>query len=418
MKAFVKTFGCTFNQADSDEIKSFLRKKGVEIVGSENAADAVVFNTCGVKTATQEKILHEIRGVKGKKLVIAGCLAQVTPELILKANPDALITGIANGERILQVLLERKAKAENAVGFHPSPPVVDGFIARTCIARGCLNACAYCQTRVARGALESAPPGEVIQGVKQAVRQGAREIQLTAQDCGCYGFDLRPRATLARLVEELNGIPGEFRIRVGMLNPQHALKQLPELVNAFAMEKTYKFLHVPVQSGSDFVLRSMLRNYSNKDFKRVINAFRKKIPGITLATDVIVGYPTEQDEDFEKTLALLEEIRFDVVNISKFTPRPKTPAAKLTQLNNVLVKRRSEEVNFWARKAGLERNESWIGKTCSALFTEKGRGKNVLGRNEFYKPVIAENRGGIKLGGFARVRIVGAVQGGLLAEQA
>jgi len=420
MKVFVKTYGCTFNQADSDEIKNFLKKKGFKIAGSEGEADAVVLNTCSVKAATQEKILHEIRSARGKKLVVAGCLAQVTPELALKANPNALVTGIDNGERIARALLEPPLHCTpepKLKRFRPSAPVVDGVIARTRIARGCLNACAYCQTRIARGALESALPDEIIQGAARAVMQGAREVQLTAQDCGCYGFDLKPRATLASLVDALNCVPGDFRIRVGMLNPQHALKQLPELVSAFAMEKTYKFLHVPVQSGSDPVLRGMLRSYSAEDFKRIINAFRTRIPKITLATDVIAGYPTETDEDFRKTLELLEEIRFDIVNVSKFSPRPKTTAARLPQLNNAVVKRRSEEASALAKKISLEKNREWIGRTCNALFTEKIKAGSVSGRNDFYKPVILTGEG-VEIGEFARVRIVGAVQGGLLAESA
>ena len=439
MKVFVKTFGCTFNQADSDEIKNHLEKKGLKIVDSESDADAVVFNTCGVKTATQEKILYELKTTRGKKIIVAGCLAQVTPELIAKANPNAVITGIANGEKILQAILKntsttkkretgkpetekqaRKLTGENSekpTGFQPAQPVVDGVIARTRIARGCLNACTFCQTRIARGPLQSTQFTRVIQGVANAVKQGAKEIQLTAQDCGCYGFDLRPQTTLAELIAALNEIPGDFRIRVGMLNPQHALEQLVELVDAFTLEKTYKFLHVPLQSGSDAVLKDMLRSYSVRDFKRVVEEFRKKIPEITLATDVIVGYPTETEEDFEKTLKILEETSFDVVNVSKFSPRPKTLAARLPQLNNSTIKRRSELASSLTKRIGLEKNREWIGRTCNALFTEKGKNKNnesILGRNDYYKQVIVA--GGVKLGEFARVRVVGAVQGGLLAE--
>ncbi len=430
MKVFVKTFGCTFNQADSDEIKNYLEKKGVEIVGLENAveADAVVFNTCGVKAATQEKILHEIKNAeKNKKIVVAGCLAQATPELITRANPSAVVTGIADGKRILQALLKSVGKNKKTTVFKPAPPIVDRVIARTRIARGCLNACTYCQTRIARGPLQSVPQNEVIQGVARAVKQGAREIQLTAQDCGCYGFDLRPKTTLAELITALNEIPGNFRIRVGMLNPQHALKQLPELVDAFTLEKTYKFLHVPLQSGSDAVLDAMLRGYSVKEFKRVVDAFRKKIPEITLATDVIVGFPTETEQDFQKTLELLKETRFDVVNVSKFSPRPKTLAALLPQLNNSIVKHKSKLASELTKKISFQKNREWVGRTCNALFTEKGKRENAentktaenacsLGRNDCYKQVIVKKN--IELGEFTRVRVVGAVQGGLLAELA
>ncbi len=438
MKVFVKTFGCTFNQADSDEIKNYLEKKGVKIVGPENAveAEAIVFNTCGVKAATQEKILHEVKNAgKNKKIVVAGCLAQATPELIARANPSAVVTGIADGKRILQALLKNvknAGKIKKTTVFQPTPPTVDGVIARTRIARGCLNACTYCQTRIARGPLQSTLQNEVIQGVARAVKQGAREIQLTAQDCGCYGFDLRPKTTLAELITALNEIPGDFRIRVGMLNPQHALKQLPELANAFTLEKTYKFLHVPLQSGSDAVLDAMLRGYSAKEFKHVVDAFRKKIPEITLATDVIVGFPTETEEDFQKTLKLLKETRFDIVNVSKFSPRPKTLAARLPQLNNSTVKHRSKLASELTKKISLEKNREWVGRTCNALFTEKGKHKNTentvnenaetaetacsLGRNDYYKQVIVKKN--IELGEFTRVRVVGAVQGGLLAELA
>ncbi len=419
MKIHVKTYGCTFNQADSDAIIKRLAEglQGARFVQSDRTADVVIINSCSVKEATEQKILFEIKrlGLAKKPVVVCGCLAQATPDLVQNANSRAVVVGTFSYDSLsAAVAAALKGEQFARTGRGKELPLVvarDGAVARVQICRGCLGSCSYCSTKLARGGLASHPIKEIVRQVEKAVFGGAREVQLTAQDTGCYGFDLEPGRDLADLLGAVCAIEGDFRVRVGMMNPEHALKILSRLLKAFENQKVYKFLHLPVQSGSDDVLKQMRREYSAKDFLKVVRAFRKKFPGLTLATDVIVGFPTEAGKDFEETAALVRRIRPEVCNVSKYSSRPKTPAHKLRQLPNLQVKRRSEVLSALCRRISLESNEKMVGSERSVLFTGK-TAAGISGRAENYKPVsipaadAARHR--LKPGDFALVKITGA----------
>ncbi|MEW5955958.1 MAG: MiaB/RimO family radical SAM methylthiotransferase, partial [Candidatus Micrarchaeota archaeon] len=286
MRVFIETYGCAFNQADSDAIAQALRKAGHSIAKNEAAAQAVVLNTCGVKNATENRILHRLRQLaeNGRKTIATGCLAQATPERVLAVNPRASIVGTFSQDKLAEAVAEeRRVKLLDKTGFPEQHAAVEGVTARIQTARGCLGTCSFCQTKLARGGLQSIPPKTVLRLCEQAVANGARELLLTAQDTGCYGLDLQ--TNLAELVGEVTGIPGRFRVRVGMANPEHVLKTMPALLDAVESEKVYKFLHVPLQSGSDRVLKAMRRGHSAKDFRRAVSLFRKRFPDALIATD-------------------------------------------------------------------------------------------------------------------------------------
>ncbi|MFA6329152.1 MAG: tRNA (N(6)-L-threonylcarbamoyladenosine(37)-C(2))-methylthiotransferase [Candidatus Micrarchaeia archaeon] len=421
-KVFFLTYGCTFNAADTDALKAAVAKK-YGIAESEAEAGVVVMNTCSVKDSTQEKILFKAKKLdaQGKKLVVTGCLAQVSPELVEKAVPGASIVGVWSNAKMVDaigwVLEGKKVVQTKRTSILPFNVTVDGIFARVQISRGCLGSCTYCSTKIARGSLQSFPQEEIVAAVESAVRQGAKEIQLTSQDTACYGFDFggnrkggrkgvtkKPEHTLATLLESICNIPGRFRVRIGMGNPEHFWKIRKELAKAIcSTDKVYRFLHIPVQSGSDPVLAAMNRGYRASDYARLVEFFRKKIPDLTVETDVIVGFPTETGKDFEETVALVEKTRPQITNISKYSARPKTIAARMKQVGRKTVNERSTKMNVLCRSIALEENGKLAGKTYDVLVTERKAG-GFSARAPNYKTVLLA-RGAI--GSFITVRTTG-----------
>ena len=340
MKVYIKTYGCTFNQADSDRMALMLKEHKHEIVNSEEPAEVIVLNTCSVKDATQQKILHKVSHTQ-KPLVIAGCLVQATPAIVEKYNPSASLAGTFSQGSIVEAVETAfaggKIVSTKNNGIPSLASVADGIYARIQINSGCASACTFCSTKLARGGVKSYRPREIVEAVEKVVAQGAKEIQLTSQDTGAYGLDCG--VALPELLGRIREIEGDFRVRVGMCNPQHFLRMEKELIHVFAEnEKLYKFFHIAIQSGSDAVLKHMRRGYTAEQAMRCVEAIKKTFPTAMIETDVIVGYPTETRDDFQQTMDFLEKAEFDVVNISKYSARPKTPAAKLTQIENGEVK--------------------------------------------------------------------------------
>jgi len=343
MKIYIQTYGCTANQAESEIMAGLLQEAGHQIV-SENEADVIIINSCHVKHTTEQKILAKISKIR-KPLIVAGCMPEVYSEKILAANPNASLLGthqIAKVVGVAEDLLNGKTRivtgpsGKEKLGF---PRVrKDKNIARIQIADGCLGNCTFCATRLAKGKLFSYRPSSIIKEICSALKEGCKEIWLTAQDTGAYGKDIG--VNLPMLLSLLPS--GNYKLRVGMMNPNHVLPMLDELIQAYKDPKIIKFLHIPVQSGDNEILRAMRRNYTVEDFEHIINKFRKEFPQIKIWTDIIIGYPGETEEQFQRTLSLLKRVRPDKVNISRYTKRDKTPAAKLKQLDTKETKRRSK----------------------------------------------------------------------------
>jgi MiaB-like tRNA modifying enzyme len=264
------------------------------------------------------------------------------------------------------------------------------------ISSGCLSACTFCETRIAKGILKSYRPSSIIERIKEDVKNGFKEFWITSQDNGCYGFDIG--TNLAELLNAIVKIEGNFFVRVGMMNPVHLIRRkdlLENLIQVFKNEKIFKFIHLPIQSGSNKVLKDMNRGHTVEEFLEVVDAFRKEIPEITIETDIIVGYPTETEEDFEKTVDLLKVLKPDVVNISRFFPRPKTPAEKLKQLPMEIVNDRSRKIHELVREISLEKNKKYLQKIVGIFVDEVGKGKSYIGRTMNYRPVVIESENDI-----------------------
>lgn len=420
-RIYIETYGCTLNQADSDIIKALLSEAGY-VLAAEADSDLVILNTCTVKGATENKIMERIKSIvkNNKKIVVAGCLA-VNEKKLRKTVPLApllypsAIAGICDAVEAAMRSEPKIFKTQHQK--EKLPKTLTKPIIRIPINEGCTSSCYFCQTRFARPYLRSYTPKTIVKWINKSVQNGAREIQLTSMDSGAYGLDMKTNlVSLLHTIVEDNSTdkPGsEFLIRLGMINPNHAKRMLPELLEALKSDKFYKFLHIPAQTGSEKVCKEMNRQHTVKDFADIVKTVRRQLPEATIATDIIVGYPTETEDDFEQTKRLLLEIRPDITNVSKFSARPGTKAKELRQLDNKEIKRRSTELSALVKEISLERKKQFIGRTYRVLITEKQ--KDFTGRNINYAQVVVKDFRG-KFGDFVDVRITDANHGSLFGE--
>src|SRR3989344_3912013 len=329
MKVYIKTWGCQANIADSEQMAGILKEKGYDLVDSEDEAEYIIANTCAVKNKTQSKILDYIKKNKNKKIFVGGCLTKTID--IKKYVPE--VTAVFDTNSILKIpeILETgqdhfSSKKEHRILL----PIIrkDKETGIVAIGEGCLNSCTFCATKLAIG---------------NSIKNGCKTIFLSSQDNGCYGFDIK--TSLPELLNEIIALEGDYVIRIGMMNPWHLNKITNNLIESYKSEKIVKFLHIPVQSGSEKVLRDMKRIHTVENFKGAVKKFRNTFSDITIATDIIIGYPTETEEDFQQTYNLVKEIKPEVLNISMFSSRQKTKASKLKQLPSELIKERSKKLS-------------------------------------------------------------------------
>jgi threonylcarbamoyladenosine tRNA methylthiotransferase CDKAL1 len=418
MQVFVRSFGCSANTADSEVLAGCLSAAGFTVADSETNAQVVVYNSCAVKGPTENRIIDALKRVpKSKKVIVAGCLPLISfKRLMREARFDAVVgpalgkdivdvvKRVLNGETFTQLQEALTAKPQLDLPRIQTNPVISVVPVNF----GCLGSCAFCCVVHARGHLRSYSINEVVNRVKSDVASGSKEVWVTSQDTACYGREIG--TNLAALLKAVSAVEGDFRVRVGMMTPNIVTPFLSELVEAFGSDKVFKFVHLPVQSGDDKVLRRMRRFYSVKEFKETVAAFRKAFPEITLSTDVICGFPGETAEAFENTLKLIREVQPDIVNVSKFFARPKTAAWEMRSqaIEKGETKRRSTETAKLAKQVSLGRNLRWVGWTGEILVDEKGKVAGTwVGRNFAYKPVTAKSEETL-LGRTLQVKVVKA----------
>jgi threonylcarbamoyladenosine tRNA methylthiotransferase CDKAL1 len=401
-KIHLETFGCTANLGDTLKLQALFRNAGHTVVERAQDAEVVILNTCTVTKRTELNVLKRLRTlqVKGKAVVVAGCMAAAQPELL----KDVL------GEEVLLI-----TPAEIQETWHETRYFdLEGVVSVIPIALGCLGTCAYCIVKQARGELRSYRPAWIMEAVDSALARGAKEIRVTAQDCSAYGVDAAHGVTLPHLIEQLTALEGDFRIRVGMMNPATVLPILDQLLDAFESEKVFKFFHVPVQSGSDEVLRAMQRHYRVADFVAIVRNFRERFSNCTISTDFIVGYPTETEADFQSSVRLLEAVQPEKVNITKFSPRPGTEAAALNDLLERDKKRRSRIFTARYHELSCKRITAVKGTTVPVLITEQGKKGGVIGRDPAYRMVVLREE--LPLGSSCTVQITSATSSYLIGR--
>jgi MiaB-like tRNA modifying enzyme len=402
LKVYVKTYGCTLNQSDSERIKGVLNTdKDIEIVDSLDNCDIEIINSCTVKNTAEEKLYREIRNAesKGKRVVVAGCVPQAEKSLIGDKLKNYSIIGPNNIQDVKKVIKTKGVFLENK---HPIKKINiktvsnNKFVAIIPISEGCIGSCSYCKTKQARGELSSYAEKDIVAVAEKAIKSGAKELWLTAQDTSCYGKDIK--TNLAKLVKKIIKIKGDFKIRVGMGNPNSFLEIIDEYLPLFESEKMYKFFHIPVQAGSDKVLKDMNRYYKVSDFKKLIKIIRKKIKNVFIATDIIVGYPVEDEKDFQKSLNLIKWLKPEMLNISRMWLRQGTPAqVKHKHLPTKVVKERSQEMTKLFHELLDKNKKKWKNWQGKIIITEKGKNDFWIGKNEFYKQVIIKSDN-LKLG--------------------
>jgi len=417
VKVFVKTYGCAANQARGEKLAGTLANAGYELCELADA-DVIILNTCSLKTPTENTMFRFIRENATRKIIVAGCFPLSFPDDERLKNSS--LVGTYNFDKI-SAAIEKTLKGEKVrlldrvkTFLACEPKRKNKLIAKIEIGTGCLGNCAYCAGKLAHGALKSKPIEAILEEVRSAVASSCKEIWLFSQDNGCYGFDMG--TNIVELLQKIVVIEGEFFVRVGMMNPEWVLRSLPELIEVYRHPKVYKFLHVPVQSGDDGILKAMFRRYNVDEFRRVVEAFRKSIPNTTLATDVIVGLPGETAESFKNTLNLIEEIQPEVLNISRYWERENTAAARMTHMHHKHSKELSRKLDKFYNELAVKISKKWVGKTVSVLFTGLGSKKNQYrGRNIFYKPILVNSENNL-LGKTKSVRIAAASKDHLLGE--
>jgi len=401
VKVYMEVYGCAANQGDASIMQGILMQQGHELVDRVNKADVAVIVTCTVISTTEQRMLSKIRKLReqAKKIVVAGCMASAQPELVKKVAKDAILLPPRYIHHIADVLdgggrfhLKPKVGVPRKIDLRLNIPIADG----------CIFNCSYCITKKARGNLISYPVKDIVKDVKEAIEKGCKEIRLTCQDTASYGKDIK--TNLAELINEIASIERSFRIRIGMMHPLSAYKILDELLEAYENEKVYKFLHLPLQSASPRILKAMRRGYTYEMFKEIVEAFRHKFSDSTFATDIIVAFPGESEEDFEASVEAIKELKPDVTNITRFSPRPHTDAWKMERMPTQIAKERSSKLTCIANEIAYENNRKCIGKIYNALLLEEYKGC-YIGKTNSYKSVFVDKG---ELGEFIKVKAIDA----------
>lgn len=406
MKVYLEVYGCTANKSDADLVKSILKKEEHVFVSDMLDADVLVILTCTVISTTEHRMLSRLKLFKktGKKIVVSGCMASVQSDLIKSVVPNAILIPPQDICKTNSILFQKEQNIifRNKTSFSK---IYDDVIAPVMISEGCMFSCSYCITSIARGKLKSFPMNEIVENIESAVNQGCKEIQLTAQDTASYGLDTE--TNLGFLLNTVKEIMGSYKIRIGMMNPFTLKKNIASILNGFDNHNVYKFLHLPVQSGDNDVLKLMNRKYTVEDFYEILEKFRKKYPDLTFSTDVILGFPTETDEQFQHTVNMLKTVKPDITNITRFSARPFTKAKKMKgRIPTETVKKRSRLLTKVCSDISHHKNQESIGKKYNVLIIEEGKHGTFIGRNDNYKPVILKEK--VKIGDVKTVEITDA----------
>jgi MiaB-like tRNA modifying enzyme len=395
-KVWIEAYGCSASMADSEMIGGILKEAGYEIAAKRNESAVNLIVTCSVKDTTEHKMMSRIRTMvrSGKPLVVAGCLPKADKAKIESASSSASLIG-PNSINKAPDAVRSALSGDRLVALKDSqldkiniPRVrLNSVISIVEIANGCMSECTFCQTKIAKGWLRSYRIGDIVRQIRSDIKSGCKEVWLSSTDNGCYGRDIG--SNLVDLLQACCNIEGDFKIRVGMMNPMYVPAILDRMVRLFCEnDKLFKFLHIPVQSGSDRVLRKMKRGHTSKTFIDIVQAFRDKIPEMTISTDIIVGFPSETEDDFKQTINLLEKSEPDIVNISRYAARPKTEASgwKEMKVSSEVSKERSECLHNLTRRIAKKRNSAWREWQGEIVIDEIG--KVMQGRNYAYKPVV------------------------------
>ena len=399
MKYNIKTYGCKLNQSETDGLRRALSKNMKE--ASVEDADLVVINSCGVIDKTERKVLKRSQKFKeeGKKVIITGCL----PSMTKKVNAVADLTLKGNDpEKFLKKLssiYDLEKGRESEIPALRKKGSVSSIIP---VSTGCLGSCSYCSAKIARGDLVSYKVSAIKRKIEEELNSGAKEIQITSQDLSVYGMD-HGKPLLVELLKSILNIEKDFKIKLGMMNPGFVDQYFDSFLELFKSDKLYNFLHIPVQSGNDRILEKMNRRHSSEDFSKLVQKIRERYKSFLISTDIIVGFPGESDSQFKDTVNLIKKTRPHIMNITRYSERSGTEAAKMEDMPSKIKKRRSRKLTKLGKKIRLEDNQKMVGKNFEALIFREGKEDTKLARIFNGKAVVLP---GGKIGQKKKVKIV------------
>lgn len=366
---YIETYGCCYNFGDTAKLIEILKYKGSILVDSAEAADAVIINTCTVVGPTERRMLRRLSRFREYDLYVTGCMPAVQREAIFAVCTPTILPSEVIHE-VYQCIRTINSRGTAIVQ----------------VARGCVGRCKYCLSRIARGPLKSFPEEDILAEIQAHAHTGTPEIQITAQDVSCWGRDIGK--SLPELLMGIEDLPGRFMIRVGMMNPATVKGILNDLVDAYADDRIFKFVHLPVQSGSDAILERMEREYTVADFEEIVAAFKDRYPKITIATDMIVGFPGESRKDFSESLDLIKRVRPNKVNITRYSRRPFTPLSSKEDFPDRVKKDRSRVMNSCAEKVYGSINAGYLEQQMPFLVTETIKKGSVMARSPDYLGIV------------------------------
>jgi len=374
-------YGCTANQGETIEMRDHANQLGHEIAPNSDLAETVVLGTCTVIESTQNKMERRISELmdQGKKVIVSGCMATADAKILGSKFPNAPLVSPGDIDGLGDLIGRGGCKPEKLES--PLATILP-------ISSGCLGRCTYCATLRARGRVTSRSINDIFFKAQYAIDSGSKELLLTSQDNGAFGAD--SETSLELLLNELSYLDGDFRLRVGMLNPMLVAGRSDSMAKAWGNSRTYKFIHLPIQSGSQKILDSMLRDHTLEDFWEVVETFRKYYPEMMIITDIITGFPGETDDDHQQTIDLLNRLLPDLVNLTRFSPRRGTPAAGYKKVNSNTIKSRSRELTELRKKLGAKSFKRFVGRKTSVLTVENRKKGSTLCRDDNYRPIIVK----------------------------
>ncbi len=439
---YIRTFGCQMNEHDSQKLFKILEKDYVP-VDDPRQADLVLINTCSVREKPEQKLysmLGEMKGLRrerpGIMIGVCGCVAQQEGEKIIKAGRGVdFVFGTHNLSLVPSLIQLRKngAPPQAAVsyreewedlplGFAELDATKNGKAAHVTafvsISRGCNKSCSYCIVPTTRGPEVSRSADEIEREVKLAVHRGSREIVLLGQTVNSYGLDLSPRMTFVQLLERVAAVPGVERIRFTSPHPQEIRQDFVDFV--VSCPKVCHHIHMPLQSGSDRILRLMNRNYRRDRYLRIIDSLRSRVPDMAITTDIIVGFPGETDDDFRQTLEVMDIVQFDNSYSYAFSARPGTKAAAMDEsLTQEGKLERLQELQARQEAITDGRLSAWVGRESEVLVDNHNRLRDGCLQGRIPQNFMAnfdQPYEGLSLGSLAKVRITGRKRFTLIAE--
>lgn len=384
MKIYFESYGCTLNKSEAGLYANSLLKDGNSLVPTPEEADLSIIGTCVVIKQTEDRMIRRIEELShSSKVRVVGCLSSVTGGALSSENIEVLspkdFRSFYSGQ--LDDIEIRE------------PLIFDGIP----INQGCTGSCNYCISHIARGRLLSRSEEKIAGQVRMQLDKGIKEVRISSLDTAAYGRDIG--TSLDRLIRRITQIDGDFKLRVGMMEPKNTHEIMKGILDSYSDEKVFKFLHLPVQSGDDRILDLMNREYHIEQFYEIAREYRRRFPDSLLSTDIIAGYHDEDQESFEKTYGMIEKAKPEIINITRFSPRPYTPDYdKKTPPSNI-IKEWTKSYQELHKSVLAKRYEAEIGKVKEIMITEEGKKGTSVGRDSAYRPIVVPG----KLDKYARV---------------